>query len=118
MNNRMLIKAEGFTLIEMAIVLVVIGIILGGVLVGGGFLRGRGSTVRSYQKYKTWQQPLVNSKQTITTIPATCREQTPYSPQLLLDAKSLLAQPKLGTESWTMQPKVAARWRNWCLREC
>lgn len=50
MNSRIPANARGFTLIEMAIVLVVIGLLLGGVLFSGGFLRGQGTTIALLSK--------------------------------------------------------------------
>jgi prepilin-type N-terminal cleavage/methylation domain-containing protein len=48
-------KQRGFTLIEMSIVLVVIGLIVGGVLVGRDLIRAAGvrATVTQIEKYST-----------------------------------------------------------------
>lgn len=48
-------KIRGFTLIEMSIVLVVIGLIVGGVLVGQDLIRAAGvrATITQIEKYNT-----------------------------------------------------------------
>ncbi len=48
-------KKSGFTLIELSIVLVIIGLIIGGVLVGKDLIKAAEirSTIGQYEKYKT-----------------------------------------------------------------
>jgi prepilin-type N-terminal cleavage/methylation domain-containing protein len=59
-------RQDGFTLIEMAVVLVIIGLIVGGVLVGQDLIRSAGERAQITQIEKFNQAAMLSSKNTVT----------------------------------------------------